>query len=495
MKRKAFKIAMLLGLVALIVLTAGIVMANTKAKAELPEYVGSQACLGCHADKYTAWEPSGHANMLTPVSKVADLPGDFSKATADQQAELKTAVYTVAGQRFLARDPITGELKYLNVQWNTAKGAWVAYKGGAVWNNDCAGCHSTGFNKATKTPVEVGIGCEMCHGPGRDHIIGKGDVSKISASTDAQVCGQCHTGGNAPDGTRWPMGYKPGVDLNKVMNIPKVDPHGTVPGADKHWRQYPLWAVSAHANAVIDLKSSDHASDSCYKCHSADAFKDEMIDGQKFNSKTHAPFNAVTCVTCHDPHNSTEKGQLRMEPQALCTACHNGSIDPKTGLKPGATAHHPMKEMLAGYGAVGIAQTKGAHSDLKCVDCHMTEGNHLMKVIEPDSVAGTTRQDSCTACHTKSSGDARQAYLDAWQDSTGNKISALNADFAKIDAIIKANPSIISADMKLKYDGAKTNVSFITADGSMGAHNFEFASKILADARKIVDQVKAGLPK
>jgi predicted CXXCH cytochrome family protein len=495
--KKALKVAMLIGLVAILALTAGVVVASTKDKAELPNYLGSQACLGCHSDKFTNWETSGHAKMLTEVTKPESYPGDITKASVELKAELAKADYVVAGQRFLAKDRTTGEMKYLNVQWDAAQGQYVAYKGGASWNTGCAGCHATGYDKATNTLAEVGIGCEMCHGPGKEHVLGHGDVSKITASTDAQVCGQCHTGGKAANGSSWPVGYRPGMKLGELLNLPVVDPHATVPSSSLHWRQYPLWAASAHANAVTALQSSGHASAACYKCHSADAFVDETLNGQKFDPATHAPFNAITCVTCHDPHNSTEKGQLRMEAQALCTACHTASIDPQVGLKPGTAVHEPMKEMFLGYGAIGIAPTKGAHASVECIECHMADGNHLMKVIMPGELAeldpSGTRPDSCTTCHASSSRESRQAYLDLIHETIGSKLDALNADITTIAAALKANPSALSADLKAKYDAAMTNVSFVTADGSRGMHNFEYAVKIVNAAQKDIAAAKAAL--
>jgi predicted CXXCH cytochrome family protein len=498
MMRKRLKVALWLGLGALTLVVAGTVGFGSvpTTQAEMPEYLGSKACLGCHVDKFANWEETGHAHMLKPVLKYSDLPGDITQAPPELQAELQKADWMVAEQRFLARDPATGELKYLNVQWDKAAGKYVPYKGGSSWEQGCAGCHTTGWDKETAHFAEPGIGCEMCHGPGRDHVLGKGDISKITVSTDAQVCGQCHISGTTmADGTRWPVGYRPGMDLKEIINLPVVDPHGTPPDPTKQkLRQYPLWAASAHARALTDLESSDHAQASCYKCHSAEALMTSLA-GKTFDPKSHAPYNTVTCVACHDPHNSKEPAQLRMEPQALCTACHNGGLPEGGQFKPGAVAHHSMKEMLAGYGAIDVPQTKGAHSNLKCIDCHMTEGNHMMKIIRPEDVAGTGRKDTCTTCHTSSSSESRSIYLNLWQDSVTERLGALKADVAAIEAALQTNPGVLSEDQKTTLAKVKTNISFVEADGSKGAHNFEYTIKILTAAQKALAPLKAALPK
>lgn len=497
MTRKTLKFALLISLVAILALTASAVMASSGKKVELPEYLGSEACVGCHADKFVNWEGTGHAHMLSPIERPADYPGEVAKATDELKAELAKALYVVAGQRFVGRNPATGDLYYLNVQWNGKE--YVAYKGGSVWNDNCAGCHATGYSKETRRFAEPDIGCEACHGPGRDHILGKGDISKISSTTDSAVCGQCHTGGTAPDGTRWPVGYRPGAKLSEYFKLPVVDPHAPgFPGSALHWRQYPLWQVSAHAQAVPDLEASGHANNNCYACHADLAFKDKVNGVKGFDAKTHKPFNSVTCVACHDPHNSANPGQLRMEPQALCTACHNGSIPAGETLKAGATAHHPMKEMLEGWGAIGIKPTKGAHSELECIQCHMTEGNHLFKIFTPEdaiTLNDPARKDTCTACHTKSSAEGRGVYLSLWQESVGGRLAAIKADIDVVDAALKANPNALSAEVKAKYDAAKTNYTFVDADASKGAHNFEYAIKIVTAARKEIAAAKAALPK
>ena len=499
MTKKALKALLLIGLVVLMALTAGVVMASGGKKAELPEYLGSEACLGCHTEKFTNWEATGHAHMLTEIVKPSDLPGDMNAAPEDLKAELLKADYVVAGQRFLARDPATGDLVYLKVQWSADQGKYLPYtRGGENWDQNCAGCHATGYDKSTKRATEMYIGCESCHGPGKEHILGKGDPSKIAVTTDSQVCGSCHGAGNMKDGTRWPVGYRPGMKLGELLDLPVVDPHEVPPGPEKHWRQYPLWAASAHATAVTSLESSDHTGNYCYKCHAAEAFKDEMINGKAFDPKQHAAYSAVSCVACHDPHNSAEQAQLRMPADQLCIACHNGSIPEGGTVKAGTEVHHPMKEMLTGYGAIGIAPTKGAHSGLTCVECHMTEGNHLMKVITPEdilSLGNTTRKDSCTACHAhaNSTPESRAVYLELWTESVTTRLEAIKGDVAYVDAKLKANTNGLTGDALAKYQAAKTNASFVEADASKGAHNFEYAIKILTAAQKEITAARAAV--
>lgn len=493
--KRLMKIAAIAVAALSLTVVAGVMFSQKEADAKLPEYVGSQACLGCHSGKYERWEASGHHEMVTEVTKNADLPGDPLKASTDLQAELAKAQFVVAGQRFLARDQATGELKYLNVQWNAATSQYQAMKGGSSWTTGCAGCHSTGWNVQAQTWAEPGIGCEMCHGPGRDHILGKGDVSKIVANTDAVTCGQCHNGtGKTAAGIGWPQGFRPGMkDLAEVgYDYAKVaDPHGPVPEYGKpKMRQFAMWQASAHANAMVDLQANSHSSSACVECHSAQG----ASDAEDGIAQAPAAYNdGVSCVSCHSPHSA----QLKEEPKALCESCHNAEIQEGATFKAGSAVHHPNKEMLEGYGAIGIAPTKGAHSEQSCAECHMTEGNHMMKIIKPEDVMGTARKDTCTSCHAHegSSPESRNVYLGLWKESVTGKLEAIKADQAVIDAAVKANANLLTADQKAMYDAAKTNASFVEQDKSNGAHNFEYAIKVLTKAQKDMAAVKAAIGK
>ena len=487
--KKTLKIAMLLGLMLTVVLAAGSTIAAKKA---VPEYVGSQACLGCHADRWSSWAGSVHASMVTEIKTPSDIPG-FDKATDEQKAELLKADFVVSGGRFLAKENTTGELKFLKYEWNHNEGVWIDYDApGQVWQNQCMGCHVTGTIKAGTLNVqnEMGIGCEACHGPGREHIVGKGDISKITLNVSSDVCGQCHNSGYKMADNRWIMGYRPYMKLTDVDGIimPALDPTKTANLG--HHKTYNEWLVSGHGpKAVSDLKSSDHASGSCYACHTQEAFAAKQ-EGETFTYDANAEYNAISCVSCHRPHGLGKA----VDEKTMCVTCHTGSIPQGTSLQPGATPHHPMKEFFDGYGAAGgITSDANFHKEVTCQECHMPNNNHLMQVIAPDDPnLAEGSNDSCTKCHKDSTREARGGYLAMWQDVTSKKLTALNTDIAVIDAAVKAGTKL-SPDMKLKFDTAKTNVAFVTADGSKGAHNFDYATKILAAAQKDLTAVRASL--
>jgi len=64
----------------------------------------------------------------------------------------------------------------------------------------CYACHTTGYGKGgfenvEKTPELRNTGCEVCHGPGREHIESGGDPQVIQGKGDLNVektCLPCH---------------------------------------------------------------------------------------------------------------------------------------------------------------------------------------------------------------------------------------------------------------------------------------------------------------
>lgn len=88
--------------------------------AEISEYIGSQACLGCHVDTYSAWKSSNHANMLVPIISATNLPLNIEQASAGLQEELRKVEYMVANSFFIARDPSNQHYIMLRVIYDRA---------------------------------------------------------------------------------------------------------------------------------------------------------------------------------------------------------------------------------------------------------------------------------------------------------------------------------------------------------------------------------------
>jgi hypothetical protein len=63
---------------------------------------------------------------------------------------------------------------------------------------ECFVCHATGFGKPggfvsfEATPAMADAGCEVCHGPGYDHVESEGDTELIQGKLSMADCEHCH---------------------------------------------------------------------------------------------------------------------------------------------------------------------------------------------------------------------------------------------------------------------------------------------------------------
>ena len=315
----------------------------------------------------------------------------------------------------------------------------------------CNICHSTGLSSATRSPIENNVGCESCHGPGEEHISNVGATDKIVSSKSADLCGRCHNGNRSDNMTGF-QGFKPEMKLSEItgLNLIPVSPDKTPPFLeDVHPSLiYNMWSVSGHA------KTPDRKIE---------------VRGKKWEG-------SVTCSACHNPHNSDNPSQLVMNPKELCKSCHfQGAV-------------------LKGFGAKGIEATRSLHTAIPCVSCHMTEKNHLMKVLRPDDPdLSEDRLDSCSNCHEVKDRKMRAGQIkdmEAWYNET---IEPVQKDLKFVEAKLKENPDILNAELKETLEDIRSNLTIIQNDGSNGVHNLDYALEIMSLAKRQLKKIKKAI--
>ena len=165
-----------------------------------------------------------------------------------------------------------------------------------------------------------------------------------------------------------------------------------------------------------------------------------------------------------------------MAPEDLCSSCHT------------------QRAVLQGKGAKGIEETRSFHSAVDCFSCHMTEGNHLMKVIRPDDPdLPESRTDTCTGCHRDNNRKARAKQLSDWQAWYKETMDPIQADLGAIDAALKENPDLLDDTLKSKLNDVRSNLGIIIHDGSNGAHNLDYALEIMSLASNDLKEIKAAI--
>lgn len=261
------------------------------------------------------------------------------------------------------------------------------------------------------------------------------------------------------------------VDDKKVV----PDHTGFTSCIECHAEKQAAWEASGHSKAIGLVQTNSKASADCYACHSTEGFA-AKIEGKKVDAAQKETFHTVSCLACHNPGSTQHPRRLVMDPEKICTACHT------------------QEAVLRGRGARGIEDTRSVHSAVPCVSCHMTSGNHLMKVIRPDDPTLTEKSvDTCTACHKDNNRPARARQLQEWQSEYKEKTDALQADISLISAALKEKPDLLNAELKKKLDDTRFNLSILARDKSQSAHNFDFSLEVLALASSDLKELKAAV--
>jgi DmsE family decaheme c-type cytochrome len=241
----------------------------------------------------------------------------------------------------------------------------------------CATCHETeskgfGDNPHSKLALEhggSGVTCESCHGAGRAHVEGGGDVTKIfnpakasSKEIDA-TCLKCHAGSH-PDFVRSPHA-KAGVGCTSCHSVHKSEDKGLL------------------------LRASQPKL--CFQCHTDEKPQFDMPSHHKVNE------GLIKCSDCHDVHGTFEKSNLRSrnDSNLICTKCHTE----KRG--PFVYEHTPVK----GEGCMGCHTPHGSQNarmlnmpniNLLCNQCHSPVAAGTVHGMN----AGSSELTPCTDCHT-----------------------------------------------------------------------------------------------
>jgi len=401
------------------------------AQAQVPDYVGSDACTDCHAEQNAAWQGSHHGLAWTRPGPDTVL-GDFNDAEFAHDATLtrfhtrdgnyyvevtesdgvttEYPVHSVAGiaplqQYLLETEP--GRQQSYDVVWDVEEKRWYhlypdqhlppgdglhwsgPYKN---WNARCGECHATGYQRNfgprtqtyASTQAEMGVGCEGCHGPASAHVAWAG--------------GQAVPTGTSPD-------------LNAVGLPAGVAGIGDEQCASCHSRRESLLGGNPMPGTPLhDAYTLALLRPGLY--HADGQILDEVyVYGSFLQSKMYA--RGVGCTNCHDPHDAG----LKADGNAVCTQCHSEAGNPDFPTLNKAVYDSPDHTFHA-------PDSEGA----QCKSCHMiertymgTDGrrDHSFRIPRPDLAAQTGGPDACTDCHADQTPDWAATQIEGWfPDST-----------------------------------------------------------------------------
>lgn len=563
----------------ILVVAAGVVLGAGKTLLSDPpnlgaDYRGSESCSTCHnRDDHGLWEAwsfTAHAWSIRPANEQTVL-GDLSEAASpviswpdgeQRSLTLSDITYTIGGrytQQYIGVFPReAGEEGYhvLPVIWNIPQtddqeGVWTLDESADWtsaendWRITCAGCHTSNLTGDAlergadfelagdwqRGDIELGIGCEACHGPGGDH---GGGANPMPRTPDAQVCGQCHTQGVDVAGNHpFPLNYQPGLPLDESFVMADLDDEGiwwSTGHARASASQYNEWLESAHANSLTTLQESDLAEDWCLRCHAAPPDSTDPDPEPVEQTVADVQFG-VTCVACHNAHpadsqpraglaqdevedkrpsNSLDLSEgkytvyipglmlqegedpgvrflMQDDPYTLCVACHNSTNPTGEVMLVGDALHHPVQEMFEGQGIIeAVDGTPSIHFSAeegpRCMACHMTRTiaigeygrspSHRLTVALPNEV-DEGQPDSCTTCHEGLSPADLQSLVVDTQDVV---LDRLTVAWTRLAGVGQPETGTVE---RVQYNQMITALNFVQNDGSLGVHNYAYSDELL----------------
>jgi len=247
----------------------------------------------------------------------------------------------------------------------------------------CKTCHEDLYNSWAKTahwkttlnkeggPAKQG--CEGCHGPGKAHVDGGGDVTKIFTFKNASAavserCLSCHAGGSEHMNALNSEHTKNGVSCLSCHS-----PH------------------HAEAREFLLVKSQPEL---CYGCHLQQRAQFEMPFHHRVNERL------VECSDCHNVHGTVGPKQVRQSgtQDAVCFTCHSD----KQG--PFVFEHEPVKiegcsSCHIPHGGANPHMLRVSNVNLLCLQCHTNVPSGTGAPGTPSFHSQETFFKSCTLCH------------------------------------------------------------------------------------------------
>ena len=367
-------------------------------------YVGIESCKTCHSDKYESYVKTGMGMSFDVASKKKSsavfsahdviydkyknlnyhpfwkndslIVSEFRISGRDTIYKRNQAVSWIVGSGQHTNSHlmnVNGYIYQIPATFYTQERKWdlpPGFEGGfnsrfsRMIEIECMTCHNAypkivpgSENKFTFVPN--GIDCERCHGPGAQHVKDKlagiiVDVkkeidysivnpAKLPVPLQLDICQRCHIQGNAvlQEGKSF-LDFRPGMNLSDVMNVymPQYKNDDNSHIMASHAERMKMSKCFINSLEIADTYNKDHPSLTPYK-------------------------NAMTCVTCHDPHISVRATDESVF-NSKCNNCHFSNE--KTKTTENITGNQKM--------CTETMKARIAVND-NCVKCHMPKNGSI----------------------------------------------------------------------------------------------------------------------
>ncbi len=337
-------------------------------------------------------------------------------------------------------------------------------------SKNCSGCHEAGLSLAVDASGNVtsysarspDIGCEKCHGPGSSHQAAGGDAQLIvhpaflTAQSEREVCGQCHSQGVASMSPAGVFGFAwndaaavgggnfiPGVHvLSDFQSAPAFgDP-------DFYW---PSGFPSSDHETFIDFGANVHANN---------------------------PFERLTCATCHSGHGGTggpvqiqktsaagavydfQNNEAVLRDDVACLVCH-ATFGPFASVALEDVANYHIMEggaVLKNATAMSpTADVQAASESLiaSAVNGHMMDAAKMPAYFDPTGAVSGMPVGRCSSCHM-----AKTAFTGTFfsgLDSSGRTANVIGDVSAHTFKVAWPDMSLATWTAATTWDGVMPN--------------------------------------
>jgi formate-dependent nitrite reductase cytochrome c552 subunit len=381
-------------------------------------------------------------------------------------------------------------------------------------NAECLVCHTVGFgqeggfkDRAT-TNALAGVGCESCHGPGGDHVANVTDVNlRPKVDISAAVCGACHTGAHQPNYDQWQLSrhavVTPTIATRLVAGTNANDCGQCHSGDARYLGKIKNQAVPADALKGRPIEGLNAIT--CAICHNPHAktsnaavpeegrdyqlrYPELLIssaDNTILGTQDESRFNI--CGQCHHDRGSTYKSSTSRGPH------HSVQGNVYLGEMAVPNGESPLVQSANGPHNLAAKQcaTCHVHREPFMSDENPTQSGHEFTV----NFAGC----ALSGCHQTA--DAAQALAGTLQTAIQNRLNALAAglgnvamwEYSSSDYGGPANQNVgITADARLKQ--LRFIYHYVLNDQSLGVHNPDYVRALLTKAEELLNSLKTVAP-
>lgn len=314
------------------------------------------------------------------------------------------------------------DMLVLPAAWNQRPGAggWIPAPDynpvqSMAFSAACSGCHETGLSFATDTSgnvtsysaVSQNIGCEKCHGPGSSHVSAGGDAQLIvnptylTAQSEREVCGQCHSQGVASTSPAGALGFAWNSLAtvgggNFIPGVHQLSDFQTAPSYGDPDFYWPSGFPSTDHITYTDLVGNVHANNSyeklsCANCHSGHA-------GTGGPSEFQRPAGVSVCQYVFQNNDAILRNDV------VCLACH-ATKDDFASISLDDVANYHISTggtaTLTGPCASPAIVDQTASTDLisSVVNSHMMARAAMPAYFDPTGDVSGMPVGRCSSCH------------------------------------------------------------------------------------------------